>query len=54
MVASQVRVRDGLDAFVQRARDRALEQFRHEQAMYVAGGLKKKPKPPPILKRERG
>jgi hypothetical protein len=45
------RLRDGLEAFVQKARDRAIEQFRHEQSLHVAGGLKKAPKLPSILRR---
>jgi hypothetical protein len=47
------RLRDGLEAFVQKAKQRALEQFRHEQNLYVAGGLKKEPKLPAILRGKR-
>lgn len=47
------RLRDGLEAFLQRARNRAIEQYRHEQSLFVAGGLKKAPKLPSILKGDR-
>lgn len=45
-----IRLVEGLEAFVARAKERAMEQFRHEQSLYVAGGLKKAPKLPDILK----
>lgn len=49
-VVLQVRLREGLEAFLARARERALRAFEHQQSLYVAGGLKKAPKVPAILK----
>lgn len=49
-VHHRVRMRDGLEAFIHLLREEAASDFRHEQLMYVQGGLKKQPKLPAILK----
>jgi hypothetical protein len=45
-----VPVRTGLEAFVLLLRRRAIDEFRHDQMVYVNGGYKKAPKPPAILR----
>lgn len=45
----EVPVRDGLEAYLARLRDRAWQAYQHECLLYVQGGLKKKPKLPEII-----
>ena len=42
-------LREVLHAAEHWLRERDLEQFRHEQALYVQGGLKRAPEAPPWL-----
>jgi hypothetical protein len=46
----RTRLREGLDAFILKVQDRAVRALEHQQSLYVAGGLKKAPKVPDILK----
>ena len=40
---------EALIAYEARLRERAMSGYRHQQLLYVFGGLKKAPKVPPIL-----
>jgi hypothetical protein len=44
------KVRDGLVALIEELKADALETYRHEQMMYVQGGLTERPTVPDILK----
>ena len=43
-------LRDGLLDYVELLKRDAVEEFRHAQSLYVAGGLKEAPTIPSILK----
>ncbi len=51
-VNARVRVRDGLFAYLEIVRGEAMVQYRHDQVLFVQGGMKKAPKPPAILRRK--
>lgn len=49
----ETRVRDGLECYVRALKERAEQGFMHEQLLFVNGGMKKAPKKPEILRRQR-
>lgn len=47
------RLTEGLEAYILRAKEEALDHYRHEQSLFVAGGLRNKPKLPRILQKRK-